>query len=180
MKAVEVQRNLSMYGGASTKRAEAIGTVLRNANMLPLGGRGRHAPDITVEQAVMFGLAVAATENIVDAVSVARSLAELENKEGGTLLDSLSGFILDADAALTCDYVHLLPAINGAIITYVDGRREWFFEPSLWQDDKLVPSSQGQGFAGRVGYIGGSVIAQIANDFSDPVEAEWGQGLCHA
>lgn len=168
MKAVDVQQCLSMYGDASIKRAEAIGTVLRSANMLPSGGRGRHAPDITVEQAAMFALAVAAAESVADAVKVALPLAGLENNQEVKLIDRLSGFILDLDAARSCEYVHLLPSARMAVVTYADGgAREWFFAQGRWEDEKFVPSAQGQGFAGRIGYIGGAVFAQMAIDFAD-------------
>lgn len=49
-------------------------------------------------------------------------------------------------------------------VTFTDGTVRQFFPAALWRDPLFRPESQGQAFAGRIGHIGGAVLAQLAID----------------
>lgn len=164
MKATSLQRNLSLYQ-FTRKRVEAIGTVLRNASMLPKGGRGIHAPNVTCEQAAVFALAVASAETVESAAKSALILANLVDVTGNVrLVHAIAEAICTPGVADNIRHVRVVVESKMAEITMRDGTVKSFFEIGQWQTPGFSPDAQGQAFVGRIGHIGGAALAQIALD----------------
>lgn len=170
MKVTKAQSTLSMYGGASAARAEAIATELRSAGLLPKGGRGQFAPDASEAAVAAFALAVAGAEKVADAVETIVNLSKLVDRHGAKLLAVLAHALGNGAVARSIRHIRVLPVCNMAEVTYrSEGKPdivERFFPPEAWVGG-FVPEAQGQGFAGRIGHIGGAVIAQLAIEFSE-------------
>lgn len=173
MKMRLAQRCLSLYGGESDKRAEAMATVLREADLLPKGGRGLHAPTVTEIQVALFACAVAASERVADAAETAVNLIGLQNREGMTLGLVLMNHLAGITPARGIRYVRLMPNIGMAEVTYrgeAGDHTDRFFDAERWSDSLFSPDAQGQGFVGRIGHIGGAALDQLAIHFAETDE----------
>jgi hypothetical protein len=176
VKTTDAQSILSMYGGATAKRAEAIATELRAANLLPKGGRGFNAPDITEQEVVFFALAVAGADRVADAATTAANLACLVNAEGRSLGVVLTKLVAGENQYDDVRHIRVDGANQRSEILYRrDGLLmiDHFFPSDEWSKPGFAPESQGQGFAGRIGHIGGGVIDQLALDFQSDEEGEF-------
>ena len=183
MKIVDVQRNLSLHGAMTAKRAEAIGTQLRGAGLLPKGGRGPHAPDANETEIAHYILAMAGADRVADAVDTAHTLAGIVDKQGSTLLSVLAQAVASPSDAYAIRHIRVVSHIPMAEVTY---RREGcpdtcerFFSPGLWGSGQMVPEAQGQGFIGRIGHIGGAALSQMAIDFAQPDTDESGEWIAN-
>jgi hypothetical protein len=85
---------------------------LREARLLPTGGRGPHAPEIGPREAATVLIAVCASRQAVDAADAVRVFASLRPKfnddafEGaGTLSDALSAAVASPAAAKRVDHI---------------------------------------------------------------------------
>lgn len=170
MKITEAQRNLSLYGGATAKRAEAVATELRSAAMIPKGGRGPYAPDATPEEVALLTLAVAGSNRIADAAETARALAETINENGASLLSVIAHAFKCAQDAHAIRHIRVMPNLPMAEVTYRTADRpdtcERFFAPGCWLDKSFVPEAQGQGYVGPIGHIGGAALDMMAIGFA--------------
>ena len=171
MKIADAQRNLSLYDFGD-KRAEAIGTQLRSAELLPKGGRGPHAPEANEGQVALYTLAVAGARKVSDAVDTAAKLAHIENAAGTNLLRAVTLAISDPQQAAAIRHIRVFPNMPMAELTRPDGTVEYFFDPSLWQPD-FAPEAQGQAYVGPIGHIGGAVLIAMAGGFKQPIESGW-------
>lgn len=170
MKIAEAQRNLTLHDFGD-KRAEAIGTQLRTAGLLPKGGRGPYAPDASEAQVALYTIAVGGTGKVSDAVETATRLAHTADSEGNTLLRVLTFAIANWQQAEAIRGVYLFPKMPMARIEYRDGTVGRFFTAETWALSAFVPEAQGQGYVGPIGFIGGAVIGQMAIGFQEDTEA---------
>lgn len=165
MKVVKAQALLSLYKNTA-KRVEAIATELRSHGFLPKGGRGPYAPDADAAQVAYLALAVAGADKVAEAAQVAGQLAFTVNRNGLRLIQLMASCIADPVKAHEVRHIRVNAVQPMAEVTYrVDGRCEYFFEPEHWNIPLFVPEAQGQGFAGRIGHIGGGVLDQLAFEF---------------
>lgn len=174
MKATKVQNCLSLYGGTSATRAESIATALRTQGLLPKGGRGLSAPMLTSREIALFALAVAGAETVADAAALAVDLAALVDHGGVSLIDAMEPLVEDQQAAREITAILVLAQSTMVRFDRRDGSYSYFSKPSAWSDDGFVANAQGQGFAGRIGWIGGAVLQQIAIENS-PVDDDEGE-----
>ena len=161
MRVSDIQTCLSIGGGTTSKRAEAIATELRGANLLPKGGRGPYAPDADAVDAAAFVLAVVGAERIGDAVMTSLTLSALIDASGCPLSDILTGFLRRPQSCSDVRRLIVQPIIPMAEINFYDGPSRFFSTSAFWETD-VSPVAQMQGFAGHAGLIGGAVLFQIA------------------
>lgn len=169
MKATDVQRNLCLYRNMR-KRTEAISTELRGVAMLPSGGRGPYAPDITAADAARFALAVAGAERVSDASSAANDLANIVDKNGESLLNRISQTIDGTIPSFRIRAIRLYASMPMAEVLNRDGSMELFFTSAKWAEDRFQPYAQLAGYAGPIGHIGGGVLDQLAAEFAEGEE----------
>src|SRR5689334_538291 len=140
MKAADVQRMLTLYNTANIKkRVEAIATELRAASLLPSGGRGAYAPDVSALEAARFTIAVAGSERVSDAVEVASDLAVIVNSSGELLIDRIMRIVGGADPANNVRAIRVCAPFAAAEILNNDGSYELFFRADKWANADFVP-----------------------------------------
>lgn len=159
----ELQRLAALYGGPTSKRVEAIATELRNAGLLPKGGRGPYAPVANPDEISMLLLAVAGSDRVADAPKIAKVFARCVDANGKSLLSLISDALRNESGAPAIRHIRVQAFTPMAEVTFrgQSGRCEYFFSPELWTEPQFAPESQGQGYVGPIGHIGGAVIAQI-------------------
>jgi hypothetical protein len=166
VKVSQVQSIVSLHGGATVKRAEAIATELRAVGLLPKGGRGPHAPVCPPLYAGYYLLAVAGAERIADAVENAMDLGGTVNAEHRFLSHILDEAICSPEKAYAICCIRVMAHIPMAEVVYRDadgpGATDRFFAEEVWKRPDFKPFSQAQGFVGRIGHIGGGVLTQLA------------------
>lgn len=179
MKIASLQQLCSLHGGVTVKRVEAIATELRNAGLIPKGGRGPHAPVAKPHEMAIFVLAAAGANRVSDAAKDAQALAGVVDSHGNSLLSILSEAFLDDAKAHAIYHIRVFSHIPMAEVTFREGlgggRYERFFSPAKWQAVQFFPDAEGQGFVGPMGHIGGAIIHQIALDLAstnEPAEAD--------
>jgi hypothetical protein len=172
MKVTTAQRDLSLYGGTTSARAEAIATELRNAGLLPKGGRGLFAPLATADEIATFVLAVASPGRVADAENVALAMGSLVDRCGRTLHQKITDLITSPEQALLVQHVRILPLSKVAEVTGKTGSVEIFAQGSSWAEPGFKASSQGSGFVGAIGHIGAGVLQQLAIDFAQESSAD--------
>lgn len=178
MKVNDVIRNLSLYGGGTVSRAEAMATHMRASGTLPKGGRGPHAPEINEFQAVCLMLAVASCEKIADVDEDLALVLRLVDEAGEPLGLFLAKSLMNTpvDGVITADKIRsvrvILASKMAEVVLLADDDRtairktKLFFLPESWAQPHFVPSAQSMGFVGRIGFIGGAVLAQTRIGFS--------------
>jgi len=163
----QVQILLSLYGGASAARAEAIATALRSEGLLPKGGRGPYAPEGSTEEIVRFAFAAAAAPRVADAVEVAALATELVDHDGVSLSTALVDAISDEKRAFGIRRMVAVVTVPMAEIEERGGTSRFFFKRAMWEAPNFNPTAQGQGFAGLASYLGGAVLVQLAIQLHD-------------
>lgn len=175
MKISEAQMIASLTGGTTTKRAEAIATELRSANLLPKGGRGPYAPEASNEEIALYLLAVAGAERVADAVASANDLASIQDAEGRTLLDIVAKALASPAHASCIRNIRVLAHVPMAEVTYREAgnhdRCARLFAKEQWGTTGFNPEAQAQGFVGRIGHIGGAALLQAAMMIAEPDDA---------
>ena len=180
MKVMAAQSNLCLYGPKGRVRAESTAVELRRVGLLPKGGRGAHAPDITPAEAAVFALVLASTETVARSAETAVALRQIHNRQGETLIAAIGRQmagqcarnvlcvrILPDRDALPCAAEIWLRAGEGEAIV------EHFARPDLWEAPGFSPYAIGAGYVGPVGHIGGGVLSQFKIDFAGPCESGW-------
>lgn len=152
------------------KRAEAIGTQLRAAGLLPKGGRGPYAPDANEAEVALYTIAVGASQKVTDAVEAATTLAGIVDDEGNSLLRTVTVALSDKDTAFNIRHIRLFPHVPMAEVTLRDGKVLRYFTSQMWSQSGFVPEAQGQGFVGPIGHIGGAVLTQMALGFEEDTD----------
>jgi hypothetical protein len=74
----ELQRLLSAHAPRSTAELDHIGRILRDAALVPVGGRGPHVVEYNVDAAALFLIAAAASPTIAEAATTAKTYAALK------------------------------------------------------------------------------------------------------
>lgn len=171
MKIAEAQTIACLHGGTTTKRAEAIATELRAADLLPKGGRGPYAPEASLHEIAIYLLAVAGAERVADAATDAIRLAAIENADGCSLVDAMADALSSVKNTLAIRHIRVMAHIPMAEITYRTPAQPdhcgQFFVKELWETPNFNPDAQGQGFVGRIGHIGGAALHQAALMLAD-------------
>lgn len=170
MKITDCQMLMVSIGGASPKRLEAIATELRNAALLPKGGRGPWAPEVGGSEVSAFLLAVAGAERVQDAVATAQLLSGLVNPiTGEGLIDRLSAYVTGGRDIVGLRHIRVSAAARTAEVTVQseNGHRsvEYFCHTDAIACVGFEPTSQGAGYIGRIGHIGGALLHQISIEF---------------
>jgi hypothetical protein len=164
MKVASVQTLLSLYR-FTQRRVESIATELRAHGVLPKGGRGPYAPEISPHETAMFILAVAGAEKVADAVGAAQRLSVLTDHNGQNLADTLAAILADPERAHKVLHIRVMAegdTPSAEFTPRTGSNRHLFFDPERWLDKGFKPQSQGQGYVGRIGHVGGEVLDQIA------------------
>lgn len=176
MKATHIIQLASLYGGETTKRAEAVATQLRQMGHLPKGGRGPYAPNINAVEAANYLLCAAAAGRalrVEDVPGMVTNLIELVDAEGVPLLKFIGAVLSSAHLAHSVQCLRVFPHMPMVEIEWRDGQKaKRFFLPALWATNGFTPEAQGEAYVGTVGHIGGGVIAQAALDLEQSADNE--------
>lgn len=142
---------------------------LRDAGMLPVGGRGLNAPDIEPQHAAAILLSLAASDRAPDAVDAARTRLEMVPVEGKSpaatqnFATALAAILSDPDYKLKVKRVVVCRTWPEASIEYrgTHGKREFVtYRPADFP-------KQGYGFAARVDTtLDGGLLHQLAIDLA--------------
>jgi hypothetical protein len=159
MRARGLELNLVSMGAVGAADIDGRNRSLRELNLLPTGGRGPHAPQITPEHSgyMLLGLASAVAS---DAGEAAKRYAAFVEPKGGKLIDRLTQLLSDPDRANQIDEVRLCRTHPWVMIVTSEGKRE-IYRPK--KNSAYGPKDHMTG--GREEYvIGGGLLHQIAID----------------
>lgn len=180
MRARDLELLLPTLSGHTAADLDLRFRELRKMRMLPTGGRGRHAPDITAEHVATILIAVAGSTKAIEAARAVLDFAPLREVEGGgeTFAEALTTILNDEDLAGVVGAVRLCRTLNFAEIEYENGAptRRFF-------NDEAIEKIKSIGTAGVLAYgtttivdqtvIGAGIIHQLAIDLADTDDAEW-------
>lgn len=169
---------LSIAGSEADQRMRA----LRTAGIVPVGARGRHAPDITAIQASLMLLSMV-SRRAVDAGPVAHRASNLRGVNTPFAANTTLGAFL---AALIQNPAE---SLMRRVLIAEDGSSAWMlpdapnvYDEWLWIEPGEVeeiknsgcePSNFGRAYLGRRFVIGGGAIAQIGIEISKDMESGW-------
>lgn len=119
MIARDLERLLPEISGRTTADLEIRFRKLREMRLLPVGGRGRHAPDLDAEHVATILLAVAGARKATDAAYAAMHFARLREggREDGVLLpEALAEMLASAECAADVQQIVLCKSYLLAVI----------------------------------------------------------------
>lgn len=173
MKLRQAEANCCLYGRRGRVRAESIAVELRRDAVMPKGGRGPYAPDISEPQAALYALVVAAAPTVAQSGETVVHLNKLATRGGETIIaalarqmagqcrrDILCVRILPDRDGLPCAAEIWLKAGEGEALV------EHFARPDMWEAPGFNPFAIGAAYCGPIGHIGGGVLAQFRADFA--------------
>lgn len=178
MHARELELLLPAYSGRTTADLDIRFRKLREMRMLPVGGRGRHAPDLDAEHVATILIGVAGTGKASEAAWAVTQFAPLRQlgAAGETFAEALTAIIADPALANEVRSVRLCHHPVFAEIEYCNDRPACRFfkeEDRAKMEDGL---GKAEGFAGAAiidqTVIGGAVIHQLSIDLNDEEEGE--------
>lgn len=133
--------------GAPAPSLDAITRHLRGMGLLPVGGRGANAPEITAEGAALVLLALAGVANPNSAEQTARFIkkftgAESEGRAKEGLLAVLEQMLLDRRLAAQVAEIRVCRMSTDTTIVYHNGNSETFRDESRGSgDDGVSPAA---------------------------------------
>ena len=121
--------------GAPAAGLDAVTRHLRAMGLLPLGGRGTNAPNISPQGAAIILLVLAGVANPNSREQVAGFLSQFgreneHSQQPNAALDLLTGILADTAQAATIDEVRVCRKTAEVTFAYEDGRSETFRELS--------------------------------------------------
>lgn len=162
--AASVGRVMVESGGTSLARVDAVGAVLRHARLLPAGGRGLHAPLISLSQGLGFLLVTAATPRIQDTLETWEKIERMWNAPVSEPLTLwLMGKIRNEGEHIDIADLLINPVAGYAVARMTRGPElnRYFAFPEFWHG-RAGDELPGGGFVGQCGLIGGEVLARFA------------------
>ncbi|GJE60731.1 hypothetical protein [Methylobacterium trifolii] len=184
MNAKQFQSLLARMAGIPESEADQRMRVLRQAEIVPTGARGRNAPDIEPIHAAFMILSLI-SRRAVDAGAVAHRAANLQMlngpiKEGATLGALLAALVLHHGDALIRRVTVSEDGSAAWVLPEPGGATEWLFvEPQAAREiaqSGTNPADYGQSYMGRRFVLGGGSIAQMGLKLSKAVESGWHDG----
>ncbi len=170
MNVADVIRTVIYNKTANAGRLEAVATELRRLDLLPKGGRGLWAPQISPTEAATLLLTFAAVERVQETGDVISNLATLEHPTKGAFLPFVAEQISGSSAYSKVREITIFPQGTLAEVAIEDGVTR-FLPSDAWKSG-LNPDAQQKSFGGRIGYIGGGLLRMIAQGFEDTGKGE--------
>lgn len=164
VKATSLIETATLFGGVSYSRAEAVSTKMREIGHLPKGGRGTNAPSLDAVQAAAFLVTMVSVEKVEDVADFVNDMVSLVDKNRQPFLVQAGVLVALPRKAACVSRILILPRYPMVEIAYKDGSYNRFFHERMWADG-INPDSQGGGFIGRIGHIGGAALHQISIEF---------------
>lgn len=135
--------------GAPAAGLDALTRHLRAMGLLPLGGRGTNAPDITPQGAAIILLVLAGVPNPNSREQVEGFLAHFGREkeqvpQPNAALDLLAGILADTAQAATIDEVRVCRNTAEVTFAYQDGRTETY--RSLSEERLRLEGAERSGF----------------------------------
>jgi len=178
MRAREFERSLEVMSPWRASEIDQRMRGLREAGLLPVGGRGLNAPDIEPEHAAAILVSLAATERAADAAEAVRAYSAMllvAGKRFGetpSFGESLAAILGDSADELKVEEVVVCRTWPEAVVKFRGPRRR--LETAVYRPERSPP--QGYGFGARVDTtLMGGLLQQIAIDLAglNNDDAEW-------
>jgi hypothetical protein len=173
-KASRLLHSITLLGGVTESRAEAVSTKLREAGYLPKGGRGPHAPVLSSIQSAAYLLALAGAQRVDDVPKLMVDLQTMVDDQGRFIVPVVASIIASMESAYQVKRILLQPRIPMAEVEFRNGDACRFFHAAQWAergfDQQQFIAAQGQAFLGQIGHIGGALLHQFTKRVHGKVE----------
>jgi hypothetical protein len=124
---VKALERLASSRGVNASKADTITRRLREADQLPLGGRGPNAPQIKAGEVAKFLIAVAGSAKANDAPVRLEKLMVLRGRNKRTLLEALEDILMNTESRRSIREIRIARTRTHAIIVAGDLTSEEFF-----------------------------------------------------